>query len=189
MQRLEGSKLAAQSWIVRVWCQLPLKCLNEHVDISLNGFNFLVRRLRRRILLWLRCWLLHAIRMLLMCLRRWMVLTIVLRRCRCGPICTLRLSVWRSLTLQSGSLRFEERILNRPHSIGRKYRPRIYRSRHALFPRLQHAFHVSPSITVNEGVGIHEYAVEIAAKVDCVRRANVLDYAIEHEEGREFSAW
>jgi hypothetical protein len=82
------------------------------------------------------------------------------------------------LTLQSSSLCFEESILDWAHGIGREDWPWINRSRHTLLPRLQHALHVSPSIAIDECVGVHENAVEVATQVDCVWRADVLDDAV-----------
>lgn len=38
---------------------------------------------------------------------------------------------------------------------------------------------------VNERIGVHESAEEIASKVDCVGRSYILDDAIKHKQGRE----
>ena len=91
--------------------------------------------------------------------------------------------MWLSLVLDRYGLRFDQGILNRSYGIGREYGSRIDRARNRLFPRLQHCFHVASCVAVDQGVRLHEDAEEIAAEVDGVGSTDVLDNAIEEEDG------
>jgi hypothetical protein len=96
----------------------------------------------------------------------------------------MRLSL--GLGLQSDSTNFDEGILNVTGYLRLEDWAGIHRFRYRLLPRLQQAIHCSAVSRVHDHVRIHEGAIEVAAEINRIGSADVLDYGIEHVESWEF---
>lgn len=84
------------------------------------------------------------------------------------------------LCLLCNTSEFGKCILNVTGNIDREDWARVHGFRHRLLPSPQQAIH-SPTMRLShDKVSIHEGSVEISAKVDCIRRANIFDNRVEH---------
>lgn len=68
------------------------------------------------------------------------------------------------LLLESGCSRFDQGTLNAARNIRREDRSCVQRPRNRLFPRLEHFIQLAASLRVDQGVGIHERLVHVAAQ-------------------------
>lgn len=99
----------------------------------------------------------------------------------CVPIRALGLHLRLVLLLQHPGLPPYESILNGPDNFGWEDWSMIHRAGHWLLPRLQQVVHGSSrrDVTVT-AIRLHERAEQVAAQVDGIRSANILDNAIKH---------
>ena len=94
------------------------------------------------------------------------------------PLAILRLHRW--LPLDVHCLDLIECIFDGAGLLVRKYRLSIERSGYGLFPGSEQTLHGSPSLWIDESVGVEEGGAEVAAEIDCVGRADILDDTIEY---------
>ena len=82
---------------------------------------------------------------------------------------------WALNLLLDGRSHLRQGVLDVPGHICWKDRARIHGFRHWLLPRLQQAFHSFSGVLIHDEIGAHEGLVHVAAEVDGVWGANVLD--------------
>lgn len=105
---------------------------------------------------------------------------------RSGSSAKSALWLRRSLMLHGSCLCPQQSRLNWSYGLNREHRPGIDRTRNAVLPSLQHAFHITSCVAVDQGVGVHKSAEEAATQIHSIRCSNVLHNAIQHEQRRQF---
>ena len=86
----------------------------------------------------------------------------------------------RMLQLYCSCSCFDESILYRASNLCGKDRTRIHRTRHRLFPSLEHCFHTFSCMAVYKSVRVHESREEIPSEIDRVRCSDILHDRIKH---------
>jgi hypothetical protein len=79
----------------------------------------------------------------------------------------------------------EQRVLYGPGCIERKDGPFVDRVGNRSLPCLEHLLHLASHGVVERGVRLHEGGEELAAEVERVWRADVLDDGVEQVQGRQ----
>lgn len=92
--------------------------------------------------------------------------------------------LWSNLLLSCAEL--SQCILNILRHVGLEYRTWVHGLGHRHLPCLQKAFHVLASVLVHDEIGVHEGSIKVAADVDSVWGADILDNRIKNIEGWEF---
>jgi hypothetical protein len=105
------------------------------------------------------------------------------RRCIMPPHCrrwTSRKRMLRSLNLLLCSLHLQQSVINILRHFRRKHRTRIQRLRYRLLPRPQQTFHRLSRVWIHDKVGVHECFVHVAAEIDRIGCAHILDDGVKH---------
>jgi hypothetical protein len=114
------------------------------------------------------------------------------RRCVMPPHCrrwTSRKRMLRSLNLLLCSLHLQQSVIDILRHFRREYRARIQRLGYWLLPRPQQTFHRLSRVWIHDKVGIHECFVHIAAEINRIGCADILDDGVKHIQSWELKLW
>ncbi len=93
------------------------------------------------------------------------------------------------LLLNCCSSSFDQRILDRSCYFRKEYRFQFQRSRHGLFPGLQHLIQLLAYLVVDQAISVHKDTVQIAAKKQRVRCTNVFYHGVQYIQCWKFPVW
>lgn len=100
-----------------------------------------------------------------------------------GPLSVSHESLWHACRPC-----FHQGILDGPDEFVRENGPRVHRARYRILPRSQHLLHLLADARVHHGIRLHKRLEEIAAKVERVRRADILHNRVQHVQSRKLLA-